>query len=209
MSSDFLVLSIREINAKLISKEFSAQELARAFIAHIKKTDDDIKAFLSYDFDGALAQAKEVDEKIALGEEISQLAGVPCAVKDNILVKGLKATAASKILEDYVAPYDAFVIEKLKARGALLVGKTNMDEFAMGSSTENSAFQKTKNPADTTRVPGGSSGGSAAVASRQATVALGSDTGGSIRQPASFCGVVGLKPTYGTVSRSGVMAMAS
>ncbi len=194
----------------MTNKEFSAHELARAVIAHSEKVDADIKAYISRDFDAMLAQAKKVDEKIARGDELSVLAGIPCAVKDNILMKGLKATAGSKILENYVALYDAHVIEKLRAHDALFMGKTNMDEFAMGSSTENSAFFKTKNPADTSRVPGGSSGGSAAaVASRQAVFALGSDTGGSIRQPASFCGVVGLKPTYGAVSRFGVMAMAS
>ena len=208
--SELLNLSIKDIHQKLTQRDFSATELTEAFIAHVKKTDPEIHAYLAYHFDGAQREAKRVDEKIQRGDEIPLLAGVPAAIKDNMLVKGTKATAASKILENYVASYDAHVIEKLKNQDAVLLGKTNMDEFAMGSSTENSAFFKTKNPRDVSRVPGGSSGGSAAaVASKQAVYALGSDTGGSIRQPASFCGVVGLKPTYGAVSRFGLMAMAS
>lgn len=207
---DFLSLSIKEIHNKLLSKEFSARELTQTFIDHIQKTDGEIKAYLRNDFDGALAKADEVDKKISIGDPVSQIAGVPAAIKDNILIKGTKTTAGSKILENYTSSYDATVIKKLKRDDAVFLGKTNMDEFAMGSSTENSAFQQTRNPHDLERVPGGSSGGSAAaVASKQAVFALGSDTGGSIRQPASFCGTVGLKPTYGSVSRFGLMAMAS
>lgn len=203
-------LTIAQAARGLKRKELSSLELTEAVFEQIKKRDLKVKAFLSLDEKGALSSAKEIDEKRAHEDILGGLAGIPIAIKDNILVRGLKCSAASKILENYVAPYDATVISKLKEAGAVIIGKTNMDEFAMGSSTENSAFFATKNPYDLQRVPGGSSGGSAAaVAANETIYALGSDTGGSIRQPASFCGVVGLKPTYGAVSRFGLMAMAS
>lgn len=201
---------INKIHDKLINKEITATELIKGYFQVIDEKDNQIKAFLTLTKDSALEQAKNIDEKIKEGKEINVLEGIPYAIKDNMLVKGVKTTAGSKILENYTASFDATVIKKLKKQGAILLGKTNMDEFAMGSSTENSAFFTTKNPHDFERVPGGSSGGSAAsVASKMSVFALGSDTGGSIRQPAGFCGVVGFKPSYGTVSRYGLIAMAS
>jgi len=201
---------IKEIHDKLINKEITATELIKGHFQTIDEKDNQIKAFLTLTKDQALEQAEKIDEKIKQGKEINILEGIPYTLKDNMLVKGVKVTAGSKILENYIASFDATVVKKLKEQGAVLLGKTNMDEFAMGSSTENSAFFTTKNPHDLERVPGGSSGGSAAsVASKMSVFALGSDTGGSIRQPAGFCGVVGFKPSYGTVSRYGLIAMAS
>ena len=203
-------LTIKKFHDGLLAKEFSALEVTQAYFRRIKEHDPEIDAYLSLAEESATRDASAVDVAVAEGENIDDLAGVPLGIKDNILIKGLPATAASKILENYVASYDAGVIQKLKSKRAVFLGKTNLDELAMGASTENSAFKITKNPHDLTRVPGGTSGGSAAaIAANLALGALGSDTGGSIRQPSSFCGIVGMSPTYGAVSRSGVIAMTS
>ena len=194
----------------LEKKEITAVELAKDLLARIDAVERDIGAYLTITRDEAFAAAETVDQKIAAGEKIAFLEGIPGAIKDNICTKGIRTTCASKILEHFVPPYDATVMQKIYKESPVILGKLNMDEFAMGGSTEHSAYHPTHNPWDLARVPGGSSGGSAAaVASGTAIWALGSDTGGSIRQPASFCGVVGLKPTYGRVSRYGLVAYAS
>ncbi len=205
---DLNTLTILNARKSLDAKEYSAVDLAQAYLDEIAKKNTELNVYLEV-YDDVLTQAAAADARIAQGESCPLL-GIPLAIKDNILIQGKKVSAASKILENYVASYDATVITKLKAQGAVFLGRVNMDEFAMGGSTENSAYGVTKNPHDTGRVAGGSSGGSAvAVAANMALGALGSDTGGSVRQPAAFCGVVGCKPTYGAVSRSGLMAMGS
>jgi aspartyl-tRNA(Asn)/glutamyl-tRNA(Gln) amidotransferase subunit A len=202
--------SAHELNKLLASKQISSLELTQAVFDRIEKTDSRIKAFVTLTREEAITQAKAADEKIKNGTTPSPLAGIPIAVKDNMCTQGILTTCSSKILNNYIPPYDATVVSKLKKAGAVIIGKTNMDEFAMGSSTENSALYSTHNPWNLKTVPGGSSGGSAAaVAADECIVATGSDTGGSIRQPASFCGAVGLKPTYGRISRYGLVAFAS
>jgi len=199
-----------DLLAELASGTLTAVDLAKSFLRRCQENEPRIKAFLSLDEGSILAQAQAVDSKRSRGEKLGRLAGIPVAIKDNLCIRGGVTTCASRILQDFRSPYTAHVIERLIAEDAILFGKTNLDEFAMGSSTENSAFQQTRNPWNPEDTPGGSSGGSAAaVAAGQAPLALGSDTGGSIRQPAALCGVTGMKPTYGRVSRYGLVAFAS
>jgi len=201
-------LTITETRKKLDAKEFSVVDLVSAYLDEIKNKNFELNAYLEI-YDDVLTQAKMADEKIIKGESYPLL-GIPFAIKDNILFEGHRVSAGSKILENYIAVYDSTVVKELKKQGAILIGRTNMDEFAMGSSTQTSAFGVSRNPYDISRVPGGSSGGSAiAVAGNMALVSLGTDTCGSVRQPASFCGLVGLKPTYGAISRNGIIAMGN
>ena len=207
---DLYKSTAHELHDKLVNKEISSVELTKALYERIDAVEDQVKAYVTLDKENALAQAAKVDAMIAAGEKIAPLAGIPGAIKDNICTKGLLTTCSSKMLANVVPIYDAHVIKKLRAEETIFLGKTNMDEFAMGSTTESSYFQATHNPWNLDRVPGGSSGGSAAaIAAGEAIWTLGSDTGGSIRQPASFNGCVGIKPTYGRVSRYGCVAFAS
>jgi aspartyl-tRNA(Asn)/glutamyl-tRNA(Gln) amidotransferase subunit A len=203
-------LTLDEASEKLRKREVSSQELTEAVFQRIAETDGIVRSYITLCRDAAIAQAKEADERLRQESSASPLMGIPVALKDNLLTRGLRTTCASRILDNFIPPNDATAVAKIRSAGAVITGKTNLDEFAMGSSAENSAFFATRNPWDLERVPGGSSGGSAAsVAADQCIAALGTDTGGSIRQPAAFCGIVGLKPTYGRVSRYGVIAFAS
>ncbi|MCD6198407.1 MAG: Asp-tRNA(Asn)/Glu-tRNA(Gln) amidotransferase subunit GatA [Deltaproteobacteria bacterium] len=203
-------LSIYELHDILSKREASAVEITKAYLDRIGEVDPKIRAYLTVTADKAVAQAEEADRRLKKADNVTPLTGIPLGIKDVICTRGVRTTCGSKILENFIPPYNATVMEKIEAHGAVMLGKLNMDEFAMGSSTENSAYHPTHNPWDLERIPGGSSGGSAAsVAAKACAGSLGSDTGGSIRQPASYCGVVGLKPTYGTVSRFGLVAFAS
>ncbi len=207
---DILNLKARELAEGYRNRDFSVEEVTKEYFKNIKEKNGEINAYISLNEENALKEAKEVDEKFRNREELSKIAGIPISIKDNIAVKDLKMTCASKILENFVSPYDAEVVRKIKANDGIILGKVNLDEFAMGASTKTSYFGVTKNPLNTKLVSGGSSGGSAAsVAGNMAAISLGTDTGGSVRQPSSFCGTVGMKPTYGTVSRFGVSSMAN
>lgn len=208
--NEILNMPVTLLTEKIADKQLSSKEITDAYLENINKTDSEIGAYLTVTAESAIKTAEETDKKIAAGEKLSTLAGIPGGIKDNMCTKGVKTTCASKMLENFVPCYSSTAVEKLNEQGFVMLGKLNMDEFAMGSTNENSYFKPVKNPVNTERVPGGSSGGSAAaVAAKEAAFTLGSDTGGSIRQPAAFCGVVGMKPTYGTVSRYGLVAFAS